>query len=285
MTIYKICSINISKYNFLINNIYSVSRYLSKICKDEIMEGMEYFYELFCSLPRGGPGDNQSTQKAYRNLKNLPSEPRILDIGCGPGMQTIELAKLSNGTIIALDNYQPFLDILMKNAHKSGVEKRITPKNQSMLEMDFQPNTFDVIWSEGALYFMGFQNGLKKCHELLKENGYLAVTEAVFLQASIPKPLLQFWWDAGYPDIKDVKSNIALIQNERFVLLDHFTLPKSSWMDSFYVPMEKSIHKLKKKYHDNTVALQVFAECEKEIKMYETYSDFYGYEFFIMQKR
>ncbi len=245
---------------------------------------MEYFYELFRGLPRGGPGDNQSTRNAFRYLKNLPVDPLILDIGCGPGMQTLELAKLSNGTIIALDNYQPFLDILMKNAKRKGVEKQIIPKNQSMLEMDFKNNSFDLIWSEGALYFMGFQNGLKRCHQLLKKNGYLAVTQAVFLQPSIPKPLQQFW-DKEYPDIKDVKTNISFTQQEGFELLAHFTLPKSSWIDTYYSPMEKRINELKKKYSDNTVALQVFAECEKEIKIYQKYSDYYGYEFFIMQKR
>jgi len=245
---------------------------------------MEYFYELFRSLPRGGPGDNQSTRKAFHYLKNLPSEPLILDIGCGPGIQTLELTKLSNGSIIALDTYQPFLDMLMRNAIKEGVEKRIILKNQSMLDMDFNKNSFDVIWSEGALFFMGFQNGLKKCHQLLKKNGSLAVTEAVFLQPSIPKPLQQFW-DVRYPDIKDVKSNIALIQNEGFELLAHFTLPKSSWIDTYYSPMEKRIDELKKKYHVNTIALQVFTECEKEIKIYRTYSDYFGYEFFIMQNR
>ncbi|MCX6662057.1 MAG: class I SAM-dependent methyltransferase [Euryarchaeota archaeon] len=252
------------------------------------MEGMEYFYELFCGLPRGGPGDTRSTRKAFGYLKNLPPEPYILDIGCGHGMQTTELAKLSKGTIIALDTYQPFLDILLKNAIKDGVEKRIILKNQSMLEMDFENETFDVIWSEGALYFMGFQNGLKKCHEILKKNGYLVVTEAVFLQPSIPKPLQQFWaevWEEGYPDIKDVTSNIARIWNEGFWLLDHFTLPKSSWIDAYYVPMQKSINELKKKYHDNATALRVFAACEKEIMIYNTYSDYFGYEFFIMQKR
>ena len=89
------------------------------------MEGMEYFYELFVGLPRGGPGDNESTRKAFAYLKDLPSEPLILDIGCGPGMQTLELAKISNGKIIALDNYQPFLDILIRKAK----ERRISRKN------------------------------------------------------------------------------------------------------------------------------------------------------------
>jgi SAM-dependent methyltransferase len=252
--------------------------------KSEIMDGKEYFYELFCGLPRGGPGDNKSTRKAFANLKNLPSEPLILDIGCGPGMQTLELARISKGKIIALDNYQPFLDILMQKAIEEGLDKRIIPKNQSMLEMDFEGSPFDVIWSEGALYFMGFQNGLKRCHQLLKNKGYLVVTEAVLLLPNIPKPLKKFW-DEGYPDIKNVKSNISLIQNEGFDLLSQFTLPKSSWIDNYYSPMKKRIKELKKKYYDNKIALQVFEDSEKEIKIYNKYSDYFGYEFFIMQKK
>jgi len=248
------------------------------------MEGMDYFYELFCSLPRGGPGDNNSTRKAFGYLKNLPSEPLLLDIGCGHGVQTLELARNTKGTIIALDTYQPFLDILKQNATKEELGARVIPKNQSMLEMDFADETFDIIWSEGALYFMGFQNGLKRCHQLLKKNGYLGVTEAVYLKSTIPVSLKEFW-DEGYPDIKDINSNISLIQNEGFELLGHFTLPTSSWTDEFYSPMKTQINRLKKKYHDNTTALQVFDECEKEIKIYDTYSDYFGYEFFIAQKR
>lgn len=244
---------------------------------------MEYFYELYSGLPRGGPGDNQSTRKAFTQLKDLPLEPLILDIGCGPGMQTRELARISKGKIIALDNYQPFLDLLMQKAIEEGVEKRIILKKQSMLEMDFEDNTFDIIWSEGALYFMGFQNGLKRCHQLLKNQGYLVVTEAVYLLPDIPEPLRKFW-DEGYSDIKDIQGNISLIQKEGFNLLSHFTLPKSSWIDNYYTHMENRMKEMKKKYHNNTIALQVFEECEKEIQMYNAYSDYYGYEFFIMRK-
>ena len=248
------------------------------------MEPMNYFYELFSGLPRGGPGDNKSTQKAFSYLKNLPEEPFLLDIGSGYGVQTIELARISKGKIIALDNYKPFLDILMKNAKEKGFDKRISIKNQSMLEMDFKESTFDLIWSEGALYFMGFQNGLNKCNKLLKNKGYLAVTEAVYLLPDIPGSLKRFW-DEAYPDIKDTKGNISLIQKENFDLISHFTLPKSSWTDNYYLPMEKKINEFKKKYYDNEIAMQVFKECEKEIHIYNKYSDYYGYEFFIMQKK
>lgn len=246
------------------------------------MEGEKYFYELFCRLPRGGPGDNKNTRKAFSYLKNLQAESLILDIGCGHGMQTLELARISKGKIIALDNYQPFLDILMQNAIKEGFEDRIIIKNQSMLEMDFKNDTFDIIWSEGALFVMGFQNGLKKCNQLLKNRGYFVVSEAVLLLPNLPKPLKKFW-EEEYPVIKDIKDNILLIKDEGFNVLSHFTLPKKCWID-FYTQMNKELIKLKIKYHDNKIAQEVFRNFEKEIKMYDKYSDYFGYEFFIMQK-
>ena len=64
------------------------------------MEGIEYFYELFEALPRGAPGDKESTRRAFNTIPNPSEQPLILDIGCGPGVQTIELSKLSKGRIL-----------------------------------------------------------------------------------------------------------------------------------------------------------------------------------------
>ena len=247
------------------------------------MEGMEYFYELFEALPRGGPGDNRSTRRAFNAIPKLPEQPLILDIGCGPGVQTIELARISKGTIIALDNHQAFLDKLMKKAKEKELLDHIVPKNRSMLDMDFEENTFDIIWSEGALYFMGFQNGLRRCHQLLRDDGYLAATEIVYLVSNPPAPLIQYF-QREYPDIKVVKDKIDLIQKEKYHLISNFTLPKSSWLDSFYLPMEEKLTRLYKKYEGNEIALGVFEEMKNEIELYRQFSDFYGYEFFIMQK-
>ena len=247
------------------------------------MEGMEYFYELFEALPRGGPGDNKSTRKAYNAISNPPEQPLILDIGCGPGVQTIELAKLTRGKIIALDNHQAFLDKLIEEARIEGVLDHIVPENRSMLDMDFEENTFDIIWSEGALYFMGFQNGLKKCHKLLKNDGFLAVTEIVYLVSNPPAALMQYF-EKEYPDIQTVNDRLALMQNEGFHVISHFTLPESSWLECFYGPMEEEIVRMDKEYLDNEIALGVFEEMKNEINFYKEFSKFYGYEFFIMQR-
>jgi ubiquinone/menaquinone biosynthesis C-methylase UbiE len=247
------------------------------------MEGLEYMYELFEALPRCGPGDNESTRRAFNTIPKLPEQPFILDIGCGPGVQTIELAKISNGKIMALDNHQPFLDKLMKKARDKGLVKNIIPKNISMLDMDFAENTFDIIWSEGALYFMGFQNGLRRCHQLLQRDGYLAVTEIVYLVPNPPISVIQYF-EKEYPDIKVVKDKIELIQNEGFHLISNFTLPESSWLDSYYLPMEEELSRLNKKYQGNEIASGIFEEMKNEINLYKKFSDFYGYEFFIMQR-
>ncbi len=247
------------------------------------MEGLEYIYELCEALPRSGPGDNECTRRAYNSIPHPKQHPLILDIGCGQGMQTIELAKISDGNIIALDNHQGFLDILMRQAERRGLDEQITPRNMSMLDMDFEEGIFDIVWSEGALYLMGFQNGLNRCHQLLKDKGYLAVTELVYTADEPPETVVEYLV-AEYPDIKTVPENIETINNEGFNLISNFTLPESAWLNNYYIPIENELSHLIKRYQGNEVAQAVFAGFKQEVELYRKYSKYYGYEFFVMQK-
>ena len=81
------------------------------------MEGIEYLYELCEALPRSGPGDNEYTKRAFNSIPQPHKHPFILDIGCGQGMQTIELAKISDGKIITLDNCQEAVVLRGKSAY------------------------------------------------------------------------------------------------------------------------------------------------------------------------
>ncbi|MDJ0833237.1 MAG: class I SAM-dependent methyltransferase [Gammaproteobacteria bacterium] len=247
------------------------------------MQGIEYIYELCEALPRSGPGDNVSTAKAYAAIPAKVETPLILDIGCGQGMQTIELAKISRGKIIAVDNHQGFLDLLLEQAKSEGLEDNVVPQNMSMQQMNFRNEVFDIIWSEGALYNMGFENGLRRCYQLLKPGGSLALTELVYLAAEPPAPVVDYF-QHEYPDIADVASKIKQIEKAGFSMIDHFTLPESSWLDNYYGPMEQQLPRLNDKYQDNKLALSVFADFQAEVDLYRQYSQYFGYEFLIMHK-
>lgn len=248
----------------------------------EEQDQMKYFFEIYGTLPRAGPGDNASTAKAYNMIPDLPDKPKILDIGCGPGMQTLELARLSKGIVIALDNHQPFLNKIKTDAKKAGLLEHIKFLNQDMNTMLLEPESFDIIWAEGALYQMGFENGLKKCRGFLKKSGSIAVTELVWLKNDPPPEAKE--WAREYAAMKNVADNLKLFENNGYKVLGHFTLPVNSWLNDYYDPMQVRIDELRPKYKDNPVATEVLDAAQREIDGFKKCSDYFGYEFFIAEK-
>jgi SAM-dependent methyltransferase len=215
-------------------------------------------------------------------MKGVPEKPKILDIGCGPGMQTMELARLSKGKIIALDNHQPFLDKVNKEAQALGLSQFIETLNQDMNTMDFRPEGFDVIWAEGALYLMGFENGLKVCRPMLRKNGHIGVTELVWLKGH-PSPEAREW-AKEYEAMKDVPDNLLLFKNNGYEMIGHFTLPVSSWFEHYYDPMQERISELRNKYKGHAAALEVINSAQLEINGFKKCSGELGYEFFVARR-
>jgi len=241
------------------------------------------FFEVHSGLPREGPGDNESTRKAYSMLKHLPEKPRILDIGCGPGMQTVTLAKLSDGKICAVDNHQLFLEQLKKKAEEEGVAEKITAVNGDMAALDYEDDSFDLLWSEGAIFVIGFEKGIREWKRLLTRNGYLVVSELSWLQLNPPEEVKKFFTEV-YPAIKTVNGNIEMIRKAGYRVISHFVLPKEGWWTHYYTPIETKIPSMKLKYKHDKEALAFLAAEELEIEMFRKYSDYYGYVFYIMQK-
>jgi len=244
----------------------------------------DIFFEIFNNLPRGGPGDNESTRKAFFLLSDLPERVHFLDIGCGPGMQTIKLSKLINGQIIALDNHQPFLDKLNSEAKREGLENKIKTINNSMFSMDFKKEQFDVIWSEGAVFIYGFENALKDWRMFLKKDGYLTVSEIAWINPYPPEEIKEFF-NQEYPPMKTNEENIEIIKENNYNLINSFILPESSWWNYYYIPYEKQVSALKTKYQDNEEKISLLDSALIEIELFRKYSKYYGYVFYIMQNQ
>jgi SAM-dependent methyltransferase len=246
------------------------------------MDRMDYFIELYGCLPRGGPGDNASTRRAFEMMTDLPGEPRILDLGCGPGMQTVELLRLSGGTVVALDLLPQMISRVEAAAERAGFASRLEAVRADMNDLAFAPSAFDVIWSEGAIYFIGFAKGLARVRELVRPGGYVAVSEAVWLEGDPPREVTDFW--AAYPEIDTVDAKLEVVSRTGYECVGHFVMPASSWTASYYDPLARRVAECESEWKGIPQAEDVLAEARNEMSVFGKYSRYYSYAFFVMRR-
>ena len=251
------------------------------------------FFEIFdASLPRLAPGSGELTARALERLlsnaaarhgQSALDKLRVLDIGCGNGGATLELARRLDGTILAVDNHRPFLDELLRRAQTEGLADKIEPCLADMSQMEMDDGSFDLIWSEGALYLMGVEQGLALCHRLLKPDGMLAISDLVWFRHDRPAKCHEFFGNLC-PWMTDVSGNLALMDRAGFEVIDHFVFPKSAW-DSFYGPVEKRLGLLREERADQPGMIEMIESMEEEIEIFREYSEYYGYVFYQMRRR
>lgn len=250
---------------------------------EEITYMDDLFYEIFEDLPRQGPGDRKSTKKALSMVAGLPENPEILDIGCGTGKQTIDLACLTGGRITAVDNHEPFLEKLTWDAVKSSRLAEIRTAKGDMTALDFPPERFDLIWSEGAAYIMGFENALLAWRPLLRPKGSIAVSELVWFRKDPPDEVKNFFL-IEYPAMKNFKEHFPTFEALGYELTGYFPLPDESWWTDYYRPMTKKLAELRMKHKDNLKAQEMYERFDTELDMHRKYSAYYGYGFYMMRR-
>lgn len=238
------------------------------------------FFELYESLPRQGPGNRDCAARAIALCRDLPPAAALLDLGCGVGGQTLHLADLLSGPIVALDSHAPSIERLRAAVVARGLAGRIQPVVGDMANPGLRPASFDLVWSEGALYNIGIANALRVCGGLLRAGGYLAFTDAVWRRDDPPSEV-KASFDADYPTMGRVADVVATIEGNGFSLIGRFTLPDEAWWDDFYAPMEIRIEELRGKYGNDDEALAVLDQLAREPGMHRRSSDYYAYAFFV----
>ena len=233
-------------------------------------------------LPREGLGRIKYTREAFQMLPSL-DDPLILDVGCGRGEPTLELARLSQGRIVGLDIHASSLDILAGKIVEAGLSDRVQAVMCSLFDMSFPDESFDVIWAEGSVFVIGFERGLREWRRLIKPGGFLAIHEMVWLRSD-PPPEIHGYWKARYPEITTVPENLRRISDSGYDLVGHLELPEDAWWTEYYGPLETRIRELGAKYAGDPRSLAVLDREQREIDLFKKCQKWYGSAFFVMQK-
>ena len=202
------------------------------------------------------------TRKAFGALPKI-DKPHILDIGCGSGVPTIEIANLSGGEVIGIDTDNTQLDTLRKIIKTEGLSERVQVLNRSMYDIDLPKESFDIVWAEGSIAFIGFKKGIKDWYKLIKSKGFLVV----------------------HDEIGDIEKKLQLISSSGYRLLNYFVLDKEVWWSEYFDPLKKCIEELKVKNPDCLKNSTTVKDAQKELDYFEQNPERCASVFLIMRKQ
>lgn len=208
-----------------------------------------FLTELYKDIPKLGTGSPRIIRQVFERLQ-LPLAPTILDVGCATGMSSIELARISEGSILALDINQTYLDILKEKAKAQNVSDRIRTTRQNMFSMEFEEGAFNVIWAENVIFRIGIKGALKSWRRFLKKRGYIVLSTIVRLKDDVPDEARDYW-ESSYPGVTTHAKIEKVIEKQGYRLVDSILIPTAESMEYCYQPLEKRIKELRKIHGPN----------------------------------
>jgi ubiquinone/menaquinone biosynthesis C-methylase UbiE len=248
------------------------------------MDDLALLFDLHKRAKRQGPGGEDQTRKAVDLAGLSPSEPlKIADIGCGTGASTMQLARALNARITAVDFSSDFLEVLEADTEEAGLSERIKSLLCSMETLPFEDEEYDVFWSEGAVYNMGFENGVNSWRHFLRPGGLLVVSEITWTTGDRPSEVQKFW-ESAYPEIATAADKISVLERSGYSPIAYFTLPESSWIDNYYRPLQDSFPGFLARHANSDKARAIVEAEEKEISLYMKFKSYYSYGVYIARK-
>jgi cyclopropane fatty-acyl-phospholipid synthase-like methyltransferase len=248
------------------------------------MDDLRLVVDLHKAGDRQGPGGEAETRMSIAlsglsAAKNL----RIADIGCGSGASTLVLARHLDARITAVDFIPEFLARLEADALRAGVADRIETLAASMDALPFGKAELDAIWSEGAIYNMGFENGVAVWRQYLRRGGILAVSEITWLTRERPTGL-QDHWEREYGEVDTASVKMAILEKHGLSSLGYFVLPERCWLETYFRPLERRFAGFLEAHGDMDAARAIVAAEKREISLYERYKDCFGYGYYVARK-
>lgn len=241
---------------------------------------LETLVSFFLGLPREGPGDNRYTEHIF-SLLDLPRSPRVADMGCGSGASSLVLAR-QGAHITAVDQVPEFLRQLARRVEHEGLSGRVRTMEASMDRVPAAAGPFDLVWSEGSVYTVGFDRGLAAWRDLLVPGGYVVVSEMSWLVDDPPAEAREYW-KAAYPGLRSIAENEKAVRAAGYRWIGSVLLPDAAW-EAFYVPQRERLAE----WNNRTLTAHeadLVREVEEEMRLFAAHRTTYGYVFYLMRRK
>ena len=236
---------------------------------------------LFHGLERKGPGTGEATLAALERCTPLPPDPIVFDFGCGAGPATLALARALDVKVTGVDMYAPFLEELQTRAAAEGLSHRVETQQADFSNPDMAPGSIDLLWSEGAIFILGWGEGLKLWTPLVRRGGFLSLTEMTWLTRN-PAEELRSVWSQWYPSMGTLESNCRAARDLGLEVVHTFVLPASAWQ-TYYEPLKNRCEELRRNPETDAALIKEIEETEAEMTLFERHGDSYGYVFYILR--
>jgi SAM-dependent methyltransferase len=200
-------------------------------------------------------------------------------MGAGSGAAAMVLAR-AGARVTAVDLSPGPLQQLRERAGREMLSGRIRTLEASMDAVPGDEGPFDLIWSESAVYGVGFDTALRAWRGLLEPGGLVVVSDLSWLVDKPPLEVQEFWRSA-YPTMRTVAANAAACGSAGYRWLGSLRLPDTAW-DAFYAAQRERCREWRGRGPTPEEAA-VVTEVEEEMRVHTAYPAAYGSVFYLMQ--
>ena len=153
-----------------------------------------------------------------------------------------------------------------------------------MDSLSFRRESLDLLWSEGAIYNLGFAEGIDTFRPFLRPGGVIAVSEITWLRPDPPAGIREHW-ESEYSQIAPAAEKISTLERAGYDLLGYFVLPPGCWLENYYAPTEKRISAFLQR-HAGVPEARILVKMERdEADLFKRFQQWFGYGFYIARKR